>query len=191
MEGGGFMKTILGLLVVLALAATPTLAQKVTIDYAHDFDFGKVETFQYVQTKDTDSPDELMDARIRDAIVRELTAGGLKQVDADPDLYVTYHITTKENTVLNTTNFGYGGYGPGWGGWGMGVGVGSSTTTASTYTEGTLVIDGYDSVNKRMVWRGSGTVTVAEKPEKRNQQVDQILTKLGNKWEKILRKKGK
>ena len=85
---------------------------------------------------------------------------------------------------------GYGGYGMGWGGWGMG-GMGSSTTYATTYTEGTLIIDGYDPEEKKLVWRGTGTVTVKAKPEKQIKQVENILEKIGKKWEKILAGKGK
>jgi DnaJ-class molecular chaperone len=40
---------------------------------------------------------------------KEMREGGLKEVAGGGDLYVTYHVTTKERT----TNFGYGGY---WGG---------------------------------------------------------------------------
>ena len=70
------MKRVLGMLIVLAFAATPALAQKITIDYAHDFDFEKVKTFQYVETEDSNMKDELMHGRARDAIIRELTEGG-------------------------------------------------------------------------------------------------------------------
>jgi hypothetical protein len=182
------MKKVLGLFIVLGLAATPALAQKVTIDYAHEFDFEAVKSFQYVETKDSNSTDQLMDGRIRDAIIRELTEGGLKQVESDPDLFVTYHITSQDNTVYNTSSFGYGGYGRGWGGWGGSMG--SSTTTATTYTEGTLIIDGYEPGDKKMVWRGTGTVTVKSKPEKRSKQIDSILDKLGAKWDKIHQNQG-
>jgi hypothetical protein len=186
------MKKTLGLLIVLGLASTPALAQKITIDYAHDFDFSTVRTFQYVETKDTDSKDPLMDERIEKAIMGNLS-DGLKQVESNPDIYVTYHVTTQNNTVLNTTSFGYGGWGAGWGGWGMGggVGMGSSTTTASTYTDGTLIIDAYDSTEKKMVFRGTGTVTLKAKPEKQIQQIDKILTKMDAKWQKIRVNQGK
>jgi hypothetical protein len=188
LERSSEMKKVLGLIIVLGLAATPALAQKVTIDYAHDFDFKAVKTFQYVETKDSNSASQLTDDRIKDAIVRELTEGGLKQVESDPDLFVTYHLTTQQNTVYNTTSFGYGGYGRGWGGWGGSMG--SSTTTASTYTEGTMIIDGYEPGEKKMVWRGTGTVTVKSKPEKQAKQIDKILDKLGAKWDKILQNQG-
>ena len=81
----------------------------------------------------------------------------------------------------------------GWGGWGYGgTGVmGSSTTYETTYTEGTLIFDAYGPDDKKLVWRGTGTVTVKAKPDKQIQQVENILTKLGAKWKKILAGKGK
>ena len=178
------MKKTLGMLIVLALAALPAAAQTVTIDYAHDYDFKSVKTFQFVESTDSKASDSLMDGRIQEAIVNELTKGGLTQVEADPNIYVTYGITTQKNAVYNTTSMGYGGFGVGWGGWGMG-GMGSSTTTESTYTEGTLIIDAYDAGDKKLVWRGTGTVTVKAKPEKVTKQIDSIITKLGEKWQKI------
>jgi hypothetical protein len=188
------MKNLIGLMIVLAIVATPSLAQKITIDYAHEFDFSKVKTFAYVETEDTNTGNSLTDDRIKNAILRELREGGLELVESDADLYVTYHIATKDITSFNTTSFGYGGWGPGWGGyggWGYGGSMGSSTTTATTYTEGTLIIDAYEPGEKKMVWRGTGTVTVKEKPEKQAKQIDKILTKMGSKWDKIIANKGK
>jgi hypothetical protein len=67
----------------------------------------------------------------------------------------------------------------------------SSTTYETKYTEGTLIIDGYDPADKKLVWRGTGTVTVKSKPEKQIKQVEKILTKIGAKWDKILAGQGK
>ena len=191
------MKKALGMIFVLALVATPAMAQKVTIDYAHDFDFKAVKTFQYIDTKDSNIKNQLMADRITTMFKKELAEGGLKEVTENPDIYVTYHATSKENTSYNTTSMGYGGYGGyggGWGGYGryggMG-GMGSSTTYATTYTEGTLIFDAYEPGDKQLVWRGTGTVTVKAKPEKQIKQVDKILTKLGAKWDKILAGQGK
>jgi hypothetical protein len=183
------MKKYIGMLIVLGLAASPALAQKVTIDYAHDFDFKAVKTFQYVETEESNAPNELTDGRMRDAIIRQLTGAGLEQVESDPDLFVTYHLTSSEQTVYNTTSFGYGGTHRGWRGWGGGMGT--ATTTASTYTEGTMIIDAYEPGEKKMVWRGTGTVTVKKKPEKQAKQIDNILEKLGKRWQKILAGEGK
>jgi hypothetical protein len=186
------MKRALGFAMVALAVALPAAAQKVNIDYAHDYDFSKVKTFQYVDAESGISPNELMHSRIVDAIKAKLNAGGLREVSATPDIVVTYHLASKENTVYNTTAVGYGGYGGYWGGWrGYGGGMASATTTASTYTEGTLIIDAYDALQKKLVWRGSGTVTVKDDPDKRAKQIDKILTKLGDKWKKIHAGEGK
>ena len=177
------------LFIVLALASSPALAQKITIDYAHEFDFSSVETFQYIRTEESNAPDDLTDNRIKNAIIRELAEGGLHSASSDPDLYITYHLSSKEGTVYNTTSFGYGGFHGGWGAWGGGMDA--ATTTATTYTEGTLIVDAYGPDEKKMVWRGTGTVTVKSKPEKQQKQIDKILAKLGKKWEKILAGQGK
>jgi hypothetical protein len=42
-----------------------------------------------------------------------------------------------------------------------------------------------------MIWRATGTVTVKSKPDKQIKQVENILTKIGKKWDKILHGQGK
>ena len=187
------MRKTFGLVFVLAMIAAPAMAQKVTIDYAHDFDFSSVKTFQYVETEGSNPSNQLMADRVTTMLVKEMQEGGATRVEENPDLYITYHYTSQENTSYNTTSMGYGGYGGyygGWGGWG-GMGMGTSTTYATTYTEGTLIFDAYEPVEKKLVWRGTGTVTVKDKPEKQIKQVENILSKLGAKWDKILAGKGK
>jgi hypothetical protein len=183
-KGVWMMTRKLGLLVCLLLMAAPVYAQKVTIDYAHDYDFEKVTTFAYIDTKETNPPNDLMGDRIKKALIAALTEGGLKEAETDIDLFVTYHLTKEDNTVLTTTGFGYGGYGAGWGAWG-GAG-GTSTTTAMNYTEGTLIVDAYEPFEKKMVWRGSGTVTVKSDPEAQTAQIEKIIAKMSKKWAKIL-----
>jgi len=183
-------RTLCGL-IVLASLAMPAYAQKITLDYASDFDFAKVRTFQYVDPKGYAADDDLMDRRIREGIISRLTARGLKEVTENPDLFVTYRLTTKENTVYTTTALGYGGWGPGWHTWGMPYGVAATTTTAMSYSEGTLIVDAYEPLEKKVIWRGTGTATVKAGPEKQAKQIEKILNKLGQRWQKILKKQGK
>ena len=56
---------------------------------------------------------------------------------------------------------------------------------------GTLILDAYEPTDKKMVWRGTGTVTLKQQPEKISKQIDKILAKMGAKWDKILLKQGK
>lgn len=171
--------------------AGPAFAQKIELDYAHDFDFDGVKTFSYVETPDTAiQGNKLMADRVVAMIRKEMVEGDLREVEEDPDLFITYHYIEKERKSFSTTGFGYGGYWDGWYGWGSPM-MTSSVTREYSYTEGTLVIDAYDSADKKMVWRGSGTVTVKDKPEKQVRQVEKILSKLGKRWDKILAGKGK
>ena len=67
------MKRTLGLVCVLVLAAVPAMAQKVTIDYAHDFDFDSITSFQYVDTAESNvKSNELMAKRVEDMIKKAL-----------------------------------------------------------------------------------------------------------------------
>ncbi|HEX6999528.1 MAG TPA: DUF4136 domain-containing protein [Gammaproteobacteria bacterium] len=176
------------IIVTGGLCSTPALAQKVTIDYAHDFDFSSVQTFQYVPAREAVSDDPLLDGRIREALVQRLeTDGGLREVNADPDVLVTYHLNRQDRTSYETDSFGYGGFGPGWGCWGCGIG----TITPVTYTVGTLIIDGYKPDDRTMIWRGTGTVDLSDDPEKQTKQVNKIIDKLGKRWDKILDNEGK
>ena len=188
------MNKRLGLIIVivLGLAATPALAQKVTLDYAHDFDFSKTKTFQYVDTKESNIRDSLMADRVVAAIKKELAGHGLTEVESEGDLLVTYHYSSQQNQTFTTTSMGMGGMGAGWGRWGRaGVGMGTATTTVNTFTEGTLVFDLYDPAEKKLVWRGSGSATVKGKPDKQMKQVEKILAKLGKRWDRIVAGKGK
>ncbi len=197
------MKKVTVLLIALAVVAAPSIAQKITIDYAHDFDFEQVKTFTYVDTPDSNTGNDLADNRIKAKTIAALTQGpgGLKQVDSGGDIYVTFHVTTKDNTVFTTDSFGYGGWGPGWGGYGRygyggygyyGAGMGGTTTTrATTYTDGTVILDAYEPSDKQLVWRGTGTVTLKAKPEKIDKQIDNIFSKMGSKWQKILKNQGR
>lgn len=179
------MKKLIGL--ALLMIAGPVAAQKVTIDYAKDFDFSKVKTYEYVQTKETDAADPLMDERIVQDLKQALMQAGLMEVSENPDIYVTYHLIKTETPVFYTTGFGYDGFGPGWGAWG---GVGTATTTESEYTEGTLIIDAYGPSDKKLVWRGTGMTHLSDKPEKQTKDIEKIFEKLGDRWQKILKSEG-
>lgn len=194
------MKKWFGPIFVLALAVSCSSVKNATVDYAHDFDFADVKTFSYLDTPDSNPPNQLLADRIEDLIKRELIDGGLTEVDTDPDIVVTYHVTAEDRTSYNTTSVGYGGYGgwgPGWGGYGRygygypGMGMTTSTTYETTYTDGTLIIDAFDPETKKLVWRGTGTVTVKDDPQARSGQVEKILDAIGSKWEKILAGQGK
>lgn len=179
------MKAKLGIVVGLLLVAAPAIAQEVHIDYDRWARFTTFKTFEWVDTPETSLTDTapLMDARIKSAIIDQLSSGRLKQVTSDPDLYVTYHAASSEKLRLNTVSFGYGYPGswywdPYWGG-------SFSTTTATTYTEGTLIIDIWNAKEGTLVWRGSATMTISTSDEKNSKKVEKAVRKIAAKWKKM------
>lgn len=173
-------------LLLLALIAGCSQIDHANVDWDTTVDFDQFHTFAWGPTPETsmegDSP--LMHRRTIQIITETLQEGGLKLVDKNPDLYVTYHTNSREEVRLHTTHTGgyYGGYGydPYWGG----VGMGSSTTTARAYTKGTLIIDIWDAKTKRAIWRGVAEGTVSEKPEKQAAQIEEAVATIAATFQK-------
>ena len=193
------MQTQLGLALALVLIAAPGFAQKVTVDWDEDFDRSKVETYAWVASQQAELGD-LMKQRVVDAINYHLSMGGRRMVGADenPDVFVTYNTSTKDEVVVTSDHFGYG-YGGGWGRGRRGRvgvgGMGSTTSRSHTYTKGTLVVDIWDAKTKDMVFRGTTTDTISDKPEKNEKKINKGMEKLfkefDKKYEKEQNKKAK
>ena len=187
------MKTRIAVALAMFLIAAPTFAQKVTVDFDQNYEWGKAETWAWYHTSDVEISDPLMEERLVQAIEYQMSLGALRQVEEDPDVWVTYHTSSKEQINVNTTSFGYG-YGPGWyGGYGgyYGGGMAGSTSQVTTYEVGTLVIDVWDVETKNMIWRGTATSTVYPKPEKMAKTIQKAITKLAKKWDNIKKKAAK
>ena len=170
------------------LLAAPGFAQKVTIDWDKDYDFMSIKTYQYVAPKEIPmSP--LMQQRVEEAIQYNLAMRGIERVEYDPDVYVTYHAQGRDEVVVHSDHYGYG-YGGGWGRWGMG-GMGSSTSRSYTYTKGTLIFDLWDAKTKNMVYRGTISDTVDQKPEKNEKKINKGMEKLFKEFDKQYNKEMK
>ena len=108
----------------------------------------------------------------------------MKQVDENPDLLVDYQAVITNQTRLTTYSTGGGpgwGYGPRYGfGWGESSRI--STTTSSTIPVGTLVIDLMDPQQKQLVFRGTATDTLSDKPEKNTQKIQKAVAKIFEKY---------
>lgn len=190
------------ILVPLALLAMPVAAQKVIVDYDRNADFTSYKTYAWLDTDETslEKSDPLMHTRIRNEIELRMSDGemGLKRVEADPDVVITYHTSGTEEVRLTTTSMGGYGYGGGWGyspywgrgGYGYGgYGGGVSTTTAHVYVEGSLVVDIYDARTKKALWRGTAEAVVPDNPGKAEAKIVKAIDKMAKIWAKEYRKK--
>jgi len=193
------MRLTASILFALVILTGSAIAQTVTVDYDKEYEDVKIKTFAWVESAGTTvaDVDPLLHSRIVNGIEYYLTGAGMTQVDEDknPDIYVTYHASTKEEVHLNTTTMGYG-YPSGWayggyygGGYG---GVGASSTTVSTYQTGTLVVDVWDAKSEKLIWRGiASNIVVAQDPEKMKGKIDKALKKMVDKWGQIKKNNAK
>lgn len=188
-------------LATFTLMAAPAFGQKIYIDYDKDYDATKNKTFAW-RTADKSTvatSDPLLHSRIINAIQHYITMNGALEVESDPDVWVTYHASSKEEVVFNTSTYGYGypgGWHGGYGGYyGRGYygggyyGGGGSVSTISTYRRGTLIVDVWDASSNELVWRGiAENITISDNPAKMIKRIDKALEKMVKEWQKIKKK---
>jgi hypothetical protein len=163
----------------IALVAAPALAQKTSYDFDKTANFAGFKT--YAQKDGTKVGQQLIDDRIVAAIDTQMAAKGFTKTDANPDVFVIYHVAFDKQKDISTFSSGYGGgYGPYGYGWGGGWGGGTSTTQVRDILIGTLVIDVADAKKGQMVWRGMGTKEIDPqiKPEKRDKNINNAVAKI-------------
>jgi hypothetical protein len=73
------------------------------------------------------------------------------------------------------------GGGWGWRGFG-GMGMGESTTTVDDTPVGSLNVDLFDSRTKKLIWRGTASQTLSDKPEKNTEKLDKAVAEMFRKF---------
>jgi hypothetical protein len=167
------------LLTIMLLVSTAASAQKVNVDFDKDADFSKYQSFAVALNQSEPPRDPLMAQRALKGVAYHLTLKGLREVEETPDLVVVLYGVLDQEKQLNVTGYGYG---PGWGRWGGAWGGGTATATTTTYNIGTLVVDMYDATTKQIVWRGVGSDTISDKPEKNEKKLNKALEKMFQKF---------
>ena len=164
----------------MALSAPALLlAQKVSYDYDKTANFAAFKTYAHKDGTKVGQP--LIDDRIVAAIDTRAGGEGIHEGDANPDVFVVYHVAFDKQKDISTYSSGYGGgYGAyGWG-WGGGWAGGTTTTQVRDILVGTLVIDIADAKKKQLAWRGMGVkeVDTQAKPEKRDKSINNAVKKI-------------
>ena len=143
---------ITGLLLVVLCA---TANAKMAIDFNPNLDFSKYKTFAYIGGVESlvrmQLNPELLNNRMHRAVVRELTAKGLREVqpEEDPDLVVRYWVEAESNAqVTGTAHWGV------WGSYYYGYWTVMYTTMSTPVThKGLLGIELIDARTRDLAWR--------------------------------------
>jgi hypothetical protein len=157
------------IIVMVIVFSTLMIAQEVQTDYDHHVDFSNYKTYSWAKVETSNS---IWDGRVKDAVDKELQSKGLSQVPSGGDVAIVAVGTTREKPTLETFyNGGFGGWG--WRGFGD-----TATTTVENYKEGTLVVDMFDPNTKKLLWRGTSSDTLSDKPEKNEKKLEKGVDKM-------------
>jgi hypothetical protein len=166
------MKPIRLATLALVVAAFGCSTLEISTDYAPGTDFSKYKTFSFKQG--APAKNQIAAERAAGALTTVLEAKGFKRVEEGGDLSVFAHFKSGKETQMNTTGYGYGG----WGGWRYGGGM--QTTTVTEIPTGTIVIDLVDGKTNTAVWRGiaKDQISTDATPEERTAKANEVFTKL-------------
>ena len=173
------MKTKKALIMSIVAAAmlTATAWAGKSVDYDHSVNFGNYRTYSWARVQ---TSDPFLDARVKDAVKRDLAAKGWTEVPSGGQVALVAVETTRTkhdvNTVYDGDGFGDGfGFG---GGFGFGSGFGFATTTVQDYQVGMLVVSMFDAHSKNLIWRGVSTDALSQNPKKNIKNLDKEVGKM-------------
>jgi Domain of unknown function (DUF4136) len=137
---------------------------QVSQDYEQGYDFSELKTFAWKPNENNEyglKDNELVDKRIRDAIVNQISAKSYQLVESTtPDFFVSYDLTVEQKLSSSGVS---GGISIGRSSYGRSGSVGMSTgSQVRAYNQGTLLIDITEPTDGRLIWRGVSTQTVDE-----------------------------
>lgn len=143
------------LFALIAFLSAAHARDRMNIDFNPGLDFSKFKTFAYIGGVEhlvmmQLNPNEIRD-RVHEAVARELTKRGLKEVrrDENPDLAVRYFANSESQVNVGATG-DWGGFDPFViDNWSYTYELWSATTTR----EGSLMIDLIDVKRKDLAWR--------------------------------------
>lgn len=154
----------------------------VSQDYEQGYNFAALKTFAWKPNNDNEyglKDNELVDKRIRTAIVEQLSARSYTLINsAMPDFFISYNVTVEQKI---TSSGASGGISIGRSSRGRYGGVGMSTgSQVSAYDQGTLLIDVTIPLADKLVWRGISTQSVSEhtSPDESTVNINETVEKI-------------
>jgi hypothetical protein len=144
------------------------------VDYDKSTDFSQYHTYGWGTGVPAKNP--TTDRQIVEAIDDQLTRKGLTKTESNPDLVVTYHAATHEDVDYHEGI--YGGTGPRYG---SAISP-EALDTPMRVRLGTVMVDMYDSKQKRRVWHGEGSDVMMDDPAKTSAEIQKGAAKMFEKF---------
>src|SRR5216683_5854303 len=156
---------------VVALAACASAVQ-VRTALSPDASLTGLRTFRVEQTPkprianaQTNSDPMLVNSISNRALRADLRQGfeklGYTVNDSTPDFCVAYYASTNQQLDITTYDYGYSFRPRWWRGWGPRY-RDMYAPMVTQYTQGTVIVDVFDSKSKELLWRGQGVAAVSD-----------------------------
>ena len=171
------MKNLLVGTCALALCGIGLVLAETSTDYNHRTDFAQYKTYSWLKAE---AGDPLWSDRIPRAVDEQLSAKGMTMQTSGGSLAVAA-LGRRTQQQSYTTFYDNIGGGWGWRGFG-GMGMGTSQTTVQETPIGTLTVDLFDASSKQLVWRGTSSESLSNKPEKNEKKLEHDVAELFKKF---------
>ncbi|MCJ7757730.1 MAG: DUF4136 domain-containing protein [Gillisia sp.] len=188
------MKKLFKLLLgaVLITFAYSGLNAQAHSDYDKTIDFTKYRTYSFAGWQDNSDQllNDLDKNRILKAFKQEFTARNMTLVTDNADAIVTLYFVIDNKTSTTAYTDYNGGMGMGRGArWGYGMGYTTTTYSENDYQVGTMVVDVYDGVTKKLAWQGTYQKTITKNTKKREKNIPKAVGKLMKKYPVVIPQK--
>jgi hypothetical protein len=160
-----------------AMAATPLLAQTVTIDYDHTVNFLKFKTYTWEKIHATDPS---VEARINIALKRDMEGRYMTEVTSGGDVTITAVEATRDKREFASFYNSLGDFA--WQHVSGATGFLDSGTALQDVPLDTLIIDIYNPTTHQLLWRGAVTEPLAKSEDKNDRTIDHAVTLLISKF---------
>jgi hypothetical protein len=158
-------------MVIALLVPLNARSQNVNADWDHSVhDFSSFKTYQWVKPIRT-TANPLMDQRIVTAIDAQMAQKGFQHVENTPDVLVTYGTGLQRQKSATATGMGR-----------LRMGGGMGTINQNISNAGTLVVDISNAQTRQLLWRGTASDTLSDKPDKNSQKIEKAVTKMFKKY---------
>jgi hypothetical protein len=158
-------------IVAVVLAGVSVLSAAVKTDHDKNANFERYHTYSWIKV---DAADSLWVNRIQSAVDSALQAKGWQRVESGGDAAVSAFGRVHNEQTLTTF---YDGIGGGWYWRGFG-GVNTATTTVENTPVGSLVVHIFDGGTKHLIWEGTSSDTLSDKPEKNEKKMEKSVDEM-------------
>jgi hypothetical protein len=169
---------IIAVLSFVVLNDVPAAAQDVKYDFVAGTDFSKFKTYKWRRAEKARYPEPTSDQILIRTIDEQLSAKGLTKTESDSaDLFVIYQLAVTEDvewsSFTNDIQWQSGANSlPGF--------RGATTNSTDMIRKGWLMVDIYDSSQKKLVWQASATKTLGKgtDPKKMERNARKAMAKV-------------